>query len=106
MRHAQSRRVGKEASSVDKELVVTICPCCGYEVERLDLNFFGSVDQLSFLGAGFPLFYNYVKYCIMILFLQILIASGYDLWTNIYGNYCYYLTPGGRADSLNGTNCP
>lgn len=44
MKHALARRVGKEASGENKELVVQLCPCCGYEIERLDLDYWGDVD--------------------------------------------------------------
>ena len=49
--------------------LVNLCPCCGFEIERENLPFPTSIISLSFLGAGFPLFYNFIRYCIIILFL-------------------------------------
>lgn len=43
---------------------------------------------LSFLGSGFTLFYNYLRYCIIILFIQLCIKQIYNLYTNFNGTYC------------------
>jgi len=44
--------------------------------------------NLSFLGSGFPLFYNYMKYCIILLWIHIVVAEIYNIYTNYYGDYC------------------
>lgn len=64
------------------------CPCCGYEVDRELIPYFASPMELNFLGSGFPLFYNFIVYCIFILFELMTIKGGYNLVTNIMGNYC------------------
>ena len=43
--------------------------------------------KLDYLGAGYPLFYNWLKCCIFLLFL-LFIGTFYDLLTNYYGNDC------------------
>lgn len=65
-----------------------ICPCCGHQVAKLRLEVCGPTMQLSFLGSGFPLFYNFIVYCIFILFVNLIIKGGYNLITNLMGNYC------------------
>jgi hypothetical protein len=64
------------------------CPCCGYEVDRDDIPYFSSVMKLGFLGSGFPLFYNFIIYCIFILFIQLTVKGGYNLVTNVMSGYC------------------
>lgn len=52
-----------------KNELVETCPCCGFEVDRDDIPYCSDPMALSFLGSGFTLFYNYLKYCIIILFI-------------------------------------
>ena len=47
-----------------------------------------SNHDLHFLGSGFPLFYNYILFCILILFVLFVSSSGYNLYTNFLGDYC------------------
>lgn len=69
-KHALSRRVAREKkdSGEDGEPAET-CKCCGYEIEREDLDYCAPVNDLGFLGSGYPLFYNFIIYCIFILFV-------------------------------------
>ena len=43
---------------------------------------------LSFLGSGFTLFYNYLRYCIIILFITLMTKQLYNIYTNYTGTYC------------------
>lgn len=54
--HALSRRVGNEEEGKDS----LTCPCCGYEIERLKIGLCDNTEKLSFLGAGYPMFYNFI----------------------------------------------
>ena len=64
------------------------CACCGYEVDREEIPLFADVMELGFLGSGFPLFYNFIIYCILLLFELLTINGGYNLVTNLMGEYC------------------
>lgn len=44
--------------------------------------------ELGFLGSGYPLFYNFIIYCIFILFVDLTIKGGFNLVTNIMSGYC------------------
>jgi hypothetical protein len=46
-------------------------------------------SDLGFLGSGFPLFYNYLKFCKIILCIQIIFASTYSILSNLSGDFCY-----------------
>lgn len=65
------------------------CRCCGYQIERENLPISCNLDELKFLGSGFPLFYNYIKYCLLILSVLFLTTSIYNIVTNaVYGHFC------------------
>ncbi|EAR87534.2 transmembrane protein, putative (macronuclear) [Tetrahymena thermophila SB210] len=82
-RHAMSRATARPAKE-PKEF----CRCCGYVIERKPLPFSIDPQQLNFLGSGYPLFYNFIIYCIFMLFTLFMISGGYNLFTNYLGNYC------------------
>ena len=44
--------------------------------------------KLDYLGAGYPLFYNWLKCCILLLLILLLGSEGYNLITNYYGTDC------------------
>jgi len=68
--------------------VLETCKCCGYVIEREELPIFSPIDNLSFLGSGFPLFYNFIIYCIMILFIFYFMSGGFNMATNYLGTFC------------------
>ncbi|CAD8069040.1 unnamed protein product [Paramecium sonneborni] len=91
-KHALSRRTAKEKKKDPlKTLSIETCPCCGFEVDREDIPFCSDPMALSFLGSGFALFYNYLKYCIIILFIQLLVKQIHNLYTNFNGSYCSHI---------------
>jgi hypothetical protein len=87
-KHALARRVAKEKPKMENDPERETCPCCGYEIDREDIDYFSSVRELGFLGSGFPLFYNFIIYCIFILFIQLTVKGGYNLVTNVMSGYC------------------
>lgn len=60
-------------------------------MERQEIGYCESTMELSFLGAGFPLFYIFLKVCILILTVQTFVKHVYNLATNIMGDYCEQL---------------
>jgi hypothetical protein len=40
------------------------------------------------MGSGFPLFYNFIIWCIGILVTVFVISGGYNMYTNYMGNDC------------------
>lgn len=66
-----------------------VCPCCGFStVKGQDLNLLCNTNDLQFLGSGFPLFFNYIRYCILLLSIEFAIKGAYNLYTNWLGSYC------------------
>ncbi|CAK58012.1 unnamed protein product (macronuclear) [Paramecium tetraurelia] len=85
--HAKARRVARE---LEVEYQST-CPCCGYSIERTDLEYDCDPLEMKFLGSGFPLFYMFIKYCIFILVEFWLLKGMFCLATDLMGDYCYNL---------------
>ncbi|CAD8205212.1 unnamed protein product [Paramecium pentaurelia] len=67
------------------------CPCCGFEIERKEIPYCDDIKSLKFLGAGFPLFYNFLKFCILLLCLQSLVAL-FNILSNYHGEFCQQKT--------------
>lgn len=44
--------------------------------------------ELAFLGSGYPLFYNYVKYSIILLVTLALIESIPNIYIYTQGDFC------------------
>ena len=75
--------------SLEKSDISTkICPCCGFQIDREEISIFASPMKLEYLGAGYPLFYNWLKCCIILLVILFIGSEGYNLITNYYGNDC------------------
>ena len=48
-----------------------------------------NVNRLSFLGSGLPLYFNFYKYCVIILVLLFSTSGDYNLITNYaFGTNC------------------
>jgi hypothetical protein len=58
-------------------------------VDREELPIMTDIMELGFLGSGFPLFYNFIIFCILLLFEMLTINGGYNLVTNVIGTYCF-----------------
>jgi hypothetical protein len=45
--------------------------------------------DLAFIGVGYCLYFEFIKYCLLILLTFLMTSGGYNLITNIfYGNNC------------------
>ena len=62
--------------------------CCGYEIKRKPLKFTDSTNELKYLGAGYPILFNFYKFAIFLLFLLFLISGIFSMITNNQGNFC------------------
>ena len=56
--------------------------------------------DLSFMGSGFPLFYNFLKWCFIILLVFCLSNGVYTLYSNYNGAFCNH--PDIIRDALSG----
>ncbi|EGR27621.1 hypothetical protein IMG5_192990, partial [Ichthyophthirius multifiliis] len=84
--HAKSRETKPENGGQN---VQEICQCCGYELNRTKISLMINQKELGFLGAGFPLFYNYLKYCIIMLLSLLLVQGIPNMIINGRGNFCH-----------------
>ena len=71
--HAMARKVSFKKCC---HKIKKVCPCCGCnfffyykdEIIREEISFFEDPDNLYHLGAGFPLFFEFLKRCGSVLF--------------------------------------
>ncbi|KAL4476129.1 hypothetical protein ABPG74_009862 [Tetrahymena malaccensis] len=88
IRHAKSRETKPERPKISDNDFEEVCECCGYELNRQPIGLFVPSIQLGFLGSGFPLFYNYIQYCIIMLTCLLAIQGIPNLIYNYKGNFC------------------
>ncbi len=93
--HAKARRASFPQSIINRamgktleEQAINVCDCCGYPAENQLIPLCSSSKELVFLGSGFPLFFNFIKYSIGLLFMILMIAGCYNLITNIESADC------------------
>ena len=93
--HAIARRVSFPSHLFDRMTCgkshsgpIDVCDCCGYPVENRLIPICCTNKDLLFLGSGFPLFFEFMKYGIGMLFMIMLIAGLYNISTNIDSNDC------------------
>ena len=78
-----------------------ICPCCAREIDRIPLDSNVQNKKLGFLGSGFPLYFEFLKQCIIILVLFFITTADFNLFSNFfYGNDCEPAT----SENLNSSN--
>ncbi|KAL4444843.1 hypothetical protein ABPG74_016051 [Tetrahymena malaccensis] len=96
--HAQSRETKPELDSEEvispdgqqgEKKMQEVCECCGYELKRKEIGLNVDTMELGFMGAGFPLYFNYIKYCCLMLFFLFCIQGIPNLVYNIQGEFCH-----------------
>lgn len=87
--HAEARITGP--SEIEDSKPTELCPCCGYVVSRTKLSLCCDIMDLSFMGSGFPCFYNFIKYCFIMLMSLLLLSGAWNLVTNYYGTNCNHI---------------
>ena len=61
----------------------------GRRIEKEYLDFSCPLDELSFLGSGYPLFFHFMKYSIYILCVMLVVTGGYAFDSNyIFSDEC------------------
>lgn len=74
---------------MDQDNIIDVCPCCGSPFDNQKIPVCVKHNELDFLGPGFPLFYEFLIFCIVCIFLLLCIQGIYGLRTNYDGNACY-----------------
>lgn len=87
-RHAMASRAGHPTK--DPQLGSTVlCKCCFNHIHKDPAPLCENSKELEFLGFGYPLFYTFLKNCIMLLICLICTYSAYALKNAITYNYNY-----------------
>jgi len=56
--------------------------------------------DLAFMGSGFPCFYNFIKYCLVMLLSLLMLSGVWNIFTNYSGTNCNH--PDLMAQALSG----
>jgi len=75
--HQSANNIGDEVDISES------CPCCNRKIERKQLSIGFTPKDISFLGAGYPLYFVYLKYCVFILLLTFMTSGAFNLLSNI-----------------------
>ncbi|KAM3133932.1 hypothetical protein pb186bvf_013898, partial [Paramecium bursaria] len=59
-----------------------LCKCCGYQIERSQIKLCSQIEDLSFLGFGYPLYFAYMKYAIILIMIQFITVGQFMLIAN------------------------
>ena len=73
---------------LDHDNVIDVCPCCGSPFDNQKISLCENHNKLDFLGPGFPLFYEFLIFCIICICLLFCIQGIYGLATNPNGHAC------------------
>lgn len=57
--------------------------------EKVDMKLYEETINFSFLGSGYPLYFHYIKYCIIILAIITLTSGEYNILSNYFGDNCH-----------------
>lgn len=74
---------------LDDDNIIDVCPCCGSPFDNAKIPLCTKHNKLDFLGPGFPLFYEFLIFCIVCIFLLFCIQGIYGLSTNNDGEACH-----------------
>ncbi|CAD8118599.1 unnamed protein product [Paramecium sonneborni] len=76
----------------EERLIGQICKCCARQVPNDRVEIDCNNQDYSFLGAGMPLYFEYIKACILMLIVMFVTSGDYNIITNIaFGQSCQTL---------------
>jgi hypothetical protein len=64
------------------------CPCCMGYIEKEPVGYCENSKELAFLGEGFPLFYNFLKFCMVMLAALLLDDALIAVLLSVSENQC------------------
>ncbi|KAL4446608.1 hypothetical protein ABPG74_005546 [Tetrahymena malaccensis] len=89
--HRGATKIGREAqvSEIGITENLQICQCCGQFVQKEHLSIKQDILQLSFLGSGYPMYFEFLKFCITLQTILFFLNGLYGLLTNgAFGTAC------------------
>ncbi|CAD8053519.1 unnamed protein product [Paramecium sonneborni] len=92
----QQRRLQQHSKTAsnnnENNMIGKICDCCARQVPNHLLTLGCNNKDYSFLGAGMPLYFEYIKSCILMLLIIFVTSGDYNIITNIaFGKSCEVL---------------
>lgn len=89
--HGMAKRVAQYVEPVpdlDGMVKIDVCECCGLPTENDLLDLCCDKVDLGFLGPGFPLYYEFIHFCVYALLGIFFIQGLYTIITNNRKNDC------------------
>lgn len=86
MEHGQASKTGILPAN-ETNSTTDLCPCCLNVVYKDPAPLCANAKDTEFLGFGFPLFYVFLKNCIILLLLSICSYSALSLYWAFHNNY-------------------
>ncbi|KAL4453973.1 hypothetical protein ABPG74_003856 [Tetrahymena malaccensis] len=83
-KHGKAKKVAKPVQDCKE-----FCQCCGYPIDNQEISMFCDNEELSFLGPGIPLYFGFIKACLVLLTITALIYTIYGMILNHLGSYCF-----------------
>ncbi len=80
--HRLAQSVGNPLT--DQSQAQVLCPCCSREVYRTELPVCTQIKKFGFLGSGYPLYFDFLQQCILILLILFATTADYNIFTNYY----------------------
>ncbi len=65
-----------------------MCECCGLPIETEPIPVCTSNIEYNFLGAGVPLYFDFIKTCIYTIIITTVVYGIYGIVTNNRGTNC------------------
>ncbi|EWS72684.1 kinase domain protein (macronuclear) [Tetrahymena thermophila SB210] len=103
--HRLANQVGpeKDINQIQEDETIEYCECCARQIQRHQLKLRCNIYELSFLGSGYPLYFFFIKQCIVMLSLVLFICGVFNVITNIIGSgKCQ--SASSESDQQNSTN--
>jgi hypothetical protein len=81
--HAKASKPGLVENIHTQKTINVFCPCCLKPIVKKEIPLFENSKELEFLGFGFPLYFIFIKYCIVLILVLIVTYSGISLFWGI-----------------------
>ncbi|EAS02382.2 phage head-tail family protein, putative (macronuclear) [Tetrahymena thermophila SB210] len=86
--HRLANTVGpeKDINQIKENENIEYCECCARQIQRNQLSLKCNIYELSFLGCGFPLYFYFLKQCMIMLSICLFVCGIFNIITNIIGS--------------------
>ncbi|KAL4484378.1 hypothetical protein ABPG74_019555 [Tetrahymena malaccensis] len=105
--HRLANQVGpeKDINQIQEDETIEYCECCARQIQRHQLKLKCNIYELSFLGSGYPLYFFFIKQCIVMLSLVLFICGVFNVITNIIGGgKCQQVSSDSSQTNQNNSN--